>query len=152
MKFDKLFCILCSCKFIVLFIIFFFFSKVPTFNKKEEIFQTLCEYAVPNIRAAWFIKMIAAHNMGTQDARNRRKASVDQSMGKNWKSILTIIFLILFSQNVRTKFAECCQLTIFSFVSSKYPPDQLKVKTISLLNKKLWHNSVLIRTLICRCR
>ena len=55
---------------------------MPTFNKKEEIFQTLCEYAVPNIRAAWFIKMIAAHNMGTQDARNRRKASVDQSMGE----------------------------------------------------------------------
>lgn len=61
--------------------------KVPTFNKKEEIFQTLCEYAVPNIRAAWFIKMIAAHNMGTQDARNRRKASVDQSM--DWTQALT---------------------------------------------------------------
>ncbi|GFR92708.1 mediator of RNA polymerase II transcription subunit 12-like protein, partial [Elysia marginata] len=61
--------------------------KVPTFNKKEEIFHTLCEYAVPNIRAAWFIKMIAAHNMGTQDARNRRKASVDQSM--DWTQALT---------------------------------------------------------------
>ncbi|GFO22710.1 mediator of RNA polymerase ii transcription subunit 12-like, partial [Plakobranchus ocellatus] len=61
--------------------------KVPTFNKKEEIFQTLCEYAVPNIRAAWFIKMIAAHNMGTQDSRNRRKLSVDQSM--DWTQALT---------------------------------------------------------------
>ncbi|KAK0041422.1 mediator of RNA polymerase II transcription subunit 12-like protein isoform X3 [Biomphalaria pfeifferi] len=54
--------------------------KVPTFNKKEEIFSTLCEYAVPNVRAAWFIKMTAAHNMGTQDSRNRRKLTVDQFM------------------------------------------------------------------------
>lgn len=58
------------------------FSQVPTFNKKEEIFSTLCEYAVPNVRATWFIKMTAAHNMGTQESRNRRKLAVDQSMGR----------------------------------------------------------------------
>ncbi|CAL1546445.1 unnamed protein product [Lymnaea stagnalis] len=60
--------------------------KVPTFNKKEEIFSTLCEYAVPNVRAAWFIKMTAAHNMGTQDSRNRRKLTVDQFM--DWTQAL----------------------------------------------------------------
>ncbi|XP_059156878.1 mediator of RNA polymerase II transcription subunit 12-like protein isoform X2 [Physella acuta] len=60
--------------------------KVPTFNKKEEIFSTLCEYAVPNVRAAWFIKMTAAHNMGTQDSRNRRKLAVDQFM--DWTQAL----------------------------------------------------------------
>ena len=57
--------------------------QVPTFNKKEEIFSTLCENGVPNIRAAWFIKMTAAHNMGTQDSRNRRKNTVDQSLGND---------------------------------------------------------------------
>ncbi|XP_012937095.1 mediator of RNA polymerase II transcription subunit 12-like protein [Aplysia californica] len=62
-------------------------KKVPTFNKKEEIFSTLCENAVPHVRAAWFIKMTAAHNMGTQDSRNRRKLAVDQSM--DWTQALT---------------------------------------------------------------
>ncbi|CAG5131136.1 unnamed protein product, partial [Candidula unifasciata] len=61
--------------------------KVPTFNKKEEIFSTLCEYSVSNVRAAWFIKMTAAHNMGTQDSRNRRKLSIDQCM--DWTQALT---------------------------------------------------------------
>ncbi|KAL8595941.1 hypothetical protein ACOMHN_018253 [Nucella lapillus] len=61
--------------------------KVPTFNKKEEIFSTLCEYSVPLIRAAWFIKMTAAHNMATQDTRIRRRPAADQSM--DWTQSLT---------------------------------------------------------------
>lgn len=54
---------------------------MPTFNKKEEIFGTLCEYNVPLVRAAWFIKMTAAHNMATQDSRIRRRQAADQSIG-----------------------------------------------------------------------
>ncbi|XP_076454432.1 mediator of RNA polymerase II transcription subunit 12-like protein [Babylonia areolata] len=61
--------------------------KVPTFNKKEEIFSTLCEYSVPLVRAAWFIKMTAAHNMATQDTRIRRRPAADQSM--DWTQSLT---------------------------------------------------------------
>lgn len=56
-------------------------GQVPTFNKKEEIFSTLCEYSVPLVRAAWFIKMTAAHNMATQDSRIRRRQAADQSIG-----------------------------------------------------------------------
>ncbi|XP_070173165.1 mediator of RNA polymerase II transcription subunit 12-like protein isoform X2 [Littorina saxatilis] len=61
--------------------------KVPTFNKKEEIFSTLCEYSVPLVRAAWFIKMTAAHNMATQDSRIRRRQAADQSI--DWTQSLT---------------------------------------------------------------
>jgi hypothetical protein len=57
--------------------------KVPTFHKKDEIFSTLCEYSVPLVRAAWFIKMTAAHNMATQDNRMRRRQAADQSIGKD---------------------------------------------------------------------
>nr|KAG5692294.1 hypothetical protein BaRGS_009504 [Batillaria attramentaria] len=62
-------------------------KKVPTFNKKEEIFSTLCEYSVPLVRAAWFIKMTAAHNMATQDSRIRRRQAADQSI--DWTQSLT---------------------------------------------------------------
>ena len=55
--------------------------QVPTFNKKEEIFSTLCEYSVPLVRAAWFIKMTAAHMSATQEKRYRRQAA-DQSVGE----------------------------------------------------------------------
>ena len=67
--------------FVVVFIMSCLCSQVPTFNKKDEIFSTLCEYAVPLIRAAWFIKTTAAHNMATQDSRMRRRQTADQSVG-----------------------------------------------------------------------
>ena len=31
--------------------------QVPVFNKKEEIFDNLCEKDVPTSRAAWYIKV-----------------------------------------------------------------------------------------------
>ena len=34
-------------------------KKVPVFNKKEEIFDNLCEKDVPISRAAWYIKVCA---------------------------------------------------------------------------------------------
>ena len=32
-------------------------TQVPIFNKKEEIFDNLCEKDVPISRAAWYIKV-----------------------------------------------------------------------------------------------
>ena len=31
--------------------------QIPGFNKKEELFDSLCEYSVPMKRAIWFIKV-----------------------------------------------------------------------------------------------
>ncbi|XP_034328936.1 mediator of RNA polymerase II transcription subunit 12-like protein isoform X5 [Magallana gigas] len=61
--------------------------KVPTFNKKEEVFSTLCEFAVPMTKAAWFIKMFAAYNVAVQEKMKQRRHLVDQSM--EWCQAIT---------------------------------------------------------------
>ena len=66
--------------------------KVPTFNKKEEIFTNLCEFGVPMIKAAWFIKMTAAYNLNMQENKPKKRQTVDQSMG-NFHQLLTFISL-----------------------------------------------------------
>ncbi|XP_062609383.1 mediator of RNA polymerase II transcription subunit 12-like protein isoform X4 [Saccostrea cucullata] len=61
--------------------------KVPTFNKKEEVFSTLCEFSVPMTKAAWFIKMTAAYNVAVQEKMKQRRQMVDQSM--EWCQAIT---------------------------------------------------------------
>nr|XP_022287518.1 mediator of RNA polymerase II transcription subunit 12-like protein isoform X2 [Crassostrea virginica] len=61
--------------------------KVPTFNKKEEVFSTLCEFAVPMTKAAWFIKMFAAYNVAVQEKMKQRRQLVDQAM--EWYQAIT---------------------------------------------------------------
>ncbi|XP_056005371.1 mediator of RNA polymerase II transcription subunit 12-like protein isoform X2 [Ostrea edulis] len=61
--------------------------KVPTFNKKEEVFSTLCEFVVPMTKAVWFIKMTAAYNVAVQEKMKQRRQMVDQSM--EWCQAIT---------------------------------------------------------------
>ncbi|KAJ8310216.1 hypothetical protein KUTeg_012081 [Tegillarca granosa] len=62
-------------------------KKVPTFNKKEEIFSTLCEFSVPMVKAAWFIKMTASYNVAMQENKTKKRQTVDQSV--DWALSLT---------------------------------------------------------------
>jgi len=58
-------------------------KKVPVFNKKEEIFDNLCEKDVPISRAAWYIKMTAAYTSTMTDSKlNKKKQSADPSYGE----------------------------------------------------------------------
>ncbi|KAK6194758.1 hypothetical protein SNE40_000324 [Patella caerulea] len=63
------------------------FKRVPMFNRKEDTFSTLCEYSIPMVRAAWFIKMMAAYNTATQENRNRKRQTIDQS--SEWALAIT---------------------------------------------------------------
>ncbi|XP_013408893.1 mediator of RNA polymerase II transcription subunit 12-like protein [Lingula anatina] len=57
--------------------------KVPVFNKREEIFTTLCEYNVPLIRAAWFLKMNNAYTVAMNESKTKsKKQNIDPSSGK----------------------------------------------------------------------
>ncbi|KAK2719591.1 mediator of RNA polymerase II transcription subunit 12-like protein isoform X2 [Artemia franciscana] len=52
-------------------------KKVPIFNKKEEIFTTLCEFQIPMVRAMWFIKMTAAYTGAVSEAKNKKRQVTD---------------------------------------------------------------------------
>ncbi|XP_052783955.1 mediator of RNA polymerase II transcription subunit 12-like protein isoform X1 [Mya arenaria] len=54
--------------------------KVPSFNKKEEIFYNLCEFNVPMVKASWFIKMTAAYYLNMQENKPKKRQTVDQSL------------------------------------------------------------------------
>ena len=56
-------------------------KKIPSFNKKEEIFTVLCEFNIPMVKAAWFIKMTAAHNLAMQENKSKKRQAVDQCLG-----------------------------------------------------------------------
>lgn len=99
---------------------------MPTFNKKEEVFSTLCEFAVPMTKAAWYIKMFAAYNVAVQEKMKQRRHLVDQSMGnlisqRNTPDLL-FCFIIFFGFN-RFYFlciVEWCQAI------TKYMRDQVQ--------------------------
>ena len=61
---------------------------MPTFNKKEEVFTTLCEFNVPMVRAAWFIKMTAAYNTAMQD-RNKKRQTFDPAIGRTSNTVFS---------------------------------------------------------------
>ncbi|XP_049822887.1 mediator of RNA polymerase II transcription subunit 12 isoform X3 [Aethina tumida] len=52
-------------------------KKAPNFNKKEEIFIMLCEYQVPMIRAAWFIKLSSAYTVAVSEAKIKKRQMTD---------------------------------------------------------------------------
>ena len=56
-------------------------KKVPIFNKKEEIFMTLCEHEVPMTRAGWFVKMNTAYNIAISEAKIKKRQPYDPAMG-----------------------------------------------------------------------
>lgn len=58
-------------------------KKLPIFNKKEDIFVTLCEHHVTMGRAAWFIKMTNAYNTAIAEARVRGRKMFDPFAGKS---------------------------------------------------------------------
>lgn len=58
-------------------------KKAPNFNKKEEIFTMLCEYQVPMLRAAWFIKLSSAYTVAVSESKTKSKRSLpDPTTGK----------------------------------------------------------------------
>ena len=59
-----------------------FIYQVPIFNKKEEIFMTLCEYNVSMTRAAWFIKMSSAYYVAISENKIKKRQMPDPSLGK----------------------------------------------------------------------
>ncbi|CAG5095064.1 Similar to kto: Mediator of RNA polymerase II transcription subunit 12 (Drosophila melanogaster) [Cotesia congregata] len=48
-------------------------KKAPNFNKKEEIFIMLCEYQVPMLRAAWFIKLSSAYTVAVSENKIKKQ-------------------------------------------------------------------------------
>ncbi|XP_014477352.1 PREDICTED: mediator of RNA polymerase II transcription subunit 12 [Dinoponera quadriceps] len=52
-------------------------KKAPNFNKKEEIFMMLCEYQVPMLRAAWFIKLSSAYTVAVSEAKIKKRQLPD---------------------------------------------------------------------------
>ncbi|XP_015113779.1 mediator of RNA polymerase II transcription subunit 12 isoform X2 [Diachasma alloeum] len=52
-------------------------KKAPNFNKKEEIFMTLCEYQVPMLRAAWFIKLSSAYTVAVSESKLKKRQLPD---------------------------------------------------------------------------
>ncbi|XP_064639525.1 mediator of RNA polymerase II transcription subunit 12-like protein isoform X2 [Lineus longissimus] len=62
-------------------------KKVPIFNKKEEIFSTLCQYDVPMVRATWFIKMTSAYTIAMSENKMKKRQIVDPSL--DWAQALT---------------------------------------------------------------
>lgn len=58
-------------------------KKAPNFNKKEEIFMMLCEYQVPMLRAAWFIKLSSAYTVAVSEAKIKKRQLPDPTTGKN---------------------------------------------------------------------
>ena len=58
-------------------------KRVPSFNKKEEIFTNLCEFNITMLKATWFIKMTAAYCLAMQENKPKKRQTVDQSLGKS---------------------------------------------------------------------
>lgn len=52
-------------------------KKAPNFNKKEEIFMLLCEFQVPMMRAAWFIKLSSAYTVAVSEAKIKKRQMPD---------------------------------------------------------------------------
>ncbi|KAK9870736.1 hypothetical protein WA026_008304 [Henosepilachna vigintioctopunctata] len=61
-------------------------KKAPNFNKKEEIFMLLCEYEVPMMRAAWFIKLSSAYTVAVSEAKIKKRQMPDPTT--EWSSTL----------------------------------------------------------------
>lgn len=56
-------------------------KKAPNFNKKEEIFIMLCEYQVPMMRAAWFIKLSLSYTVAIIESKNKKRQMTDPTTG-----------------------------------------------------------------------
>ena len=62
--------------------------KVPFFNKKEEIFVILNEFAVPMVKAIWFIKMSSAYSVALSEASNKSKKRQLPDQNTEWTQVL----------------------------------------------------------------
>ena len=58
------------------------YPQAPNFNKKEDIFIMLCEYQVPMLRAAWFIKLSYAYTVAVSEVKIKKRQLPDPSQGK----------------------------------------------------------------------
>lgn len=68
-------------------------KRVPNFNKKEEIFTMLCEYQVPMLRAAWFIKLSSAYTVAVSEAKIKKRQLPDPTTGII--KIISVLFIII---------------------------------------------------------
>lgn len=78
-------------------------KKAPNFNKKEEIFAMLCEYQVPMLRAAWFVKLSSAYTVAVSESKIKKRQLPDQTVGerklkiKGWGFLMGGEVLVIFS-------------------------------------------------------
>nr|CAD7434052.1 unnamed protein product [Timema monikensis] len=61
-------------------------ALAPNFNKKEEIFMMLCEYSVPMLRAAWFIKLSYAYTVAVSEVKIKKRQLPDPT--QEWTATL----------------------------------------------------------------
>ncbi|XP_073983833.1 mediator complex subunit kohtalo isoform X3 [Rhodnius prolixus] len=61
-------------------------KKAPNFNKKEDIFPLLCDFQVPLLRAAWFIKLSSAYTVAVTEAKMKKRQLPDPT--QEWTQTL----------------------------------------------------------------
>ncbi|XP_066905955.1 mediator of RNA polymerase II transcription subunit 12 isoform X3 [Halyomorpha halys] len=99
-------------------------KKAPNFNKKEEIFPLLCEFQVPMLRAAWFIKLSSAYTVAVTEAKLKKRQLPDPT--QEWTGTL-----LKFLKEQLMKLQDFYQSTTQTVMS-----DEQK------LALKLWHYNV----------
>ncbi|XP_014240194.1 mediator of RNA polymerase II transcription subunit 12 isoform X2 [Cimex lectularius] len=61
-------------------------KKAPNFNKKEDIYPLLCDFQVPMLRAAWFIKLSSAYTVAVTEAKGKKRQLPDPT--QEWTASL----------------------------------------------------------------
>ncbi|CAH3150356.1 unnamed protein product [Pocillopora meandrina] len=88
-------------------------KKVPIFNKKEEIFSSLCDHSIPMLRAAWFIKISSAYNTGINESKGKKRIMADPA--QEWTHALT-----KFLKDQLSKIADFYQSHFAGITSSQH--------------------------------
>ncbi|KOX75481.1 Mediator of RNA polymerase II transcription subunit 12 [Melipona quadrifasciata] len=89
-------------------------KKAPNFNKKEEIFMMLCEYQVPMLRAAWFIKLSSAYTVAVSEAKIKKRQLPDPTT--EWTGTL-----IKFLKDQLTKLQEYYHINNHTIIANNQP-------------------------------
>lgn len=99
-------------------------KRAPSFNKKEEIFITLCENQVNMQRATWFIKLSAAYTLSFTESKNKKRSIYDPAA--EWTSNM-IKFMKELLPKLQEYYQQCkkeliimeCIITVFVLAHDK---------------------------------
>ncbi|KAG7209569.1 hypothetical protein KM043_015646 [Ampulex compressa] len=103
-------------------------KKAPNFNKKEEIFMMLCEYQVPMLRAAWFIKLSSAYTVAVSEAKIKKRQLPDPTT--EWTGTL-----IKFLKDQLSKLQEYYHIAKYMFEEGLLDRQELLQWILELLDK-----------------